>query len=666
MLIKLIHFPTLFPFCLILLFSLIVGKLVCGSKSDGAAIGFLLITASSNLSVYLFSYLSLPLQGFIAGNLIILILLSIFTYFILLRKRSRDELFPNRKLFFGLAFFLGILVYLVNTIRVEPDSEQYYQAWYSLYIESSFQIGHFLQPGEMRLGQGFMTSGMAYAPNTLGMVAFLRAVGFEKLYPAYNACTIASKALLVTLLLSTVRLSRGALTLFSILFSTFVLLETNVIRVIGVNDFDEILVLSGAVVAFYLFQKISIEDVATRLKNAAFVSTFMVFGRNYGAYYSLILIVVYLVFCIRFSFLKLRQVIALLFILAVFSSRDVINVITHGDIFYPRSNLLNVYPPSLEKFVLGTLASWGIGYFNSGSFEFNINSIYLIGIGYLLILSLTHRQVSIKHFFVGISPLLLLGLPFSLEAIVQYRKFINYSKLYYVTVWFFFWYPAFLYLHTFHSSYNKVSTKTTKIRKFQIFQISEKVRFKIFRISYLFSIILVLLTCVGQGCYYFNSYKTAPAFQAVKMQFWERNHRKLKSQDELIVTELKQNLNRDELQKVVERKIIYFHYEPGIGLRYYLGGNIFEDLDYWSDPVQNILNTEDNFESFLCRIDSPNIYLSYGLTMHYQDFTSYPARPLVVNALKKFKSWPFLETYTQIGKGIFIQINPNKLECNSK
>jgi hypothetical protein len=334
----------------------------------------------------------------------------------------------------------------------------------------------------------------------------------------------------------------------------------------------------------------------------------------------------------------------------------------HGNIFYPRSNLLNVYPPSLEKFVLGTISSWGVGYFNNGHFELNINSIYLITLGYLIILYLTDRQVSIKHFLVGISPLLLLCLPLSLEAIVRYRRDIEYSKLYYVTVWFFFWYPAFLYLHIFYRSYNIDSKIKLQIQRFGLY---DNLNIKIPRLLFLFIFMLVLSVCVSKGCYYFSSYQSAPVFEAIKMQFWERNNPKLKSQDELVVAALKKNLHREDLQTVIQRKILYFHYEPGIGIRYYLGGNITEDLDYWSDPVQNVLDAEDNFESFLCRIGSPNIYLSHGLVMFYQDFTSYPARPVVINALKEFKSWSFLESYTKIRKGIFIRINPDKLRCNS-
>jgi hypothetical protein len=696
-----LHVPTLYPFCFVLAISIAIGTFVCGKRYDAPTVGFLLITASTNLSLYLFSYLFIPLDFFVPVVLVILVILGVATRFFLFINLSSNQLILNRIQLFSIACIIGVLVYLVNTTQVNPDTGiNFFQAWSPLYIKSSFEVGHFLDPEEMSLGRGFMTSAMYYAPNTIGLAAFLRAVGFEASYPVYNACTIVAKVVLVALLVSTVQSSKLALALFSILFTTFLLLEENVRVILGINYFDEILILGGAAVAFYLFQQYYKEGIYPRIKKSAFISTFMVFGRSYGAYYSFILIILFTIFCIKNpSKIKVTEMFLTWTLLVLFSLREFVNIALSGNIFYPRVNLLNIYPPTLEKLILGTLSSWGIVYFNNGIFQFNINSLYLIVIGYFFAFTLIHRQNSIKYIFLALSPLFLLCLPFSLEAIVKYRKSIDFSKLYFVTGWFFFWYPSFLYcvysdmvsnLSRNSSSNivsenqldqlcrNKISVKNGQARRTErqerfaklmanFRQVGQGIRyvgsrrsFLIYRVFLLITILLVLSFYILQGGYKFNSYQYA--FQSAKVRLFEKNK---PSQDELIAAAIKGEINQDELNKIIEKKILYFHYEPGIGLRYYLGGDLFKDLDYWSDPVQKVLDSEKSFASFICRLGSPNLYLSYGFIMYYQDYTYYPKRPRVVDALKNFESWSFLKSYAKNGNGIFIQLNPNKLNCEN-
>ena len=82
---------------------------------------------------------------------------------------------------------------------------------------------------------------------------------------------------------------------------------------------------------------------------------------------------------------------------------------------------------------------------------------------------------------------------------------------------------------------------------------------------------------------------------------------------EYIISEkIKKKYPPKDLVKITQRPILYFYYEPGIGIRYFLEGNMFNDLDFYSKEVQGILEDSENFEQALKKMGYPSLFFSYG------------------------------------------------------
>ena len=61
---------------------------------------------------------------------------------------------------------------------------------------------------------------------------------------------------------------------------------------------------------------------------------------------------------------------------------------------------------------------------------------------------------------------------------------------------------------------------------------------------------------------------------------------KIVNHDLVIANNLKQSYPSDkEFNCLKTRPVTYFYYEPGLGLRYFIGGDLSKDYDFWSDEV---------------------------------------------------------------------------------
>ncbi len=69
--------------------------------------------------------------------------------------------------------------------------------------------------------------------------------------------------------------------------------------------------------------------------------------------------------------------------------------------------------------------------------------------------------------------------------------------------------------------------------------------------------------------------------------------------------------NQRDFDAIVKKPVIYFYYEPGAGLRYYLGGDFFSDYDFWSDDFQKRMKNAKIFEDVLRDLNYPSLYFSY-------------------------------------------------------
>jgi hypothetical protein len=76
----------------------------------------------------------------------------------------------------------------------------------------------------------------------------------------------------------------------------------------------------------------------------------------------------------------------------------------------------------------------------------------------------------------------------------------------------------------------------------------------------------------------------------------------------------------DQSAQVAARPVLYLHYEPGVSLRLYLGGDLFRDLDFWSPPVQEKIAVSQTFSDLLDALGRPNVYFSLGSSIPYSKF----------------------------------------------
>ncbi|MEM6737192.1 MAG: hypothetical protein AAF620_14100 [Bacteroidota bacterium] len=99
--------------------------------------------------------------------------------------------------------------------------------------------------------------------------------------------------------------------------------------------------------------------------------------------------------------------------------------------------------------------------------------------------------------------------------------------------------------------------------------------------------------------------------------------------------QLKENMSEEDLLSLQNSPFMYFHYEPGIGIRHYIGGDITTDLDFWSLENQEIAAQAENIFDFLEALDCPYLFFSLGEAIHYDKHGYYFPDWLQVNRIKR-------------------------------
>jgi hypothetical protein len=666
------HLPTLISICFIFLSSTILGLIFRGPFVDGPAIGYLITIAASNICLYFFRYNAIDIKWFLIVTVFFIIILGCLVR-IAFKDPANHKIDPKYGESFSLFMVLlisGILFILLKRfIHPEPYENSFFQAWFPLYISSSFENGIFLIAKDMNLGNGFMTSAMNYAPNSLGLVAIARALGISKineLYYVYNASSITCLILTYLLLLDTLRRKSSAMTFFFITFTLFLFFEKDQSNYLGGNKNDEILYLGGALCCYFLFSSRDLPATASRkangdfelnilykLRNAGIASCFLIFGRNYGAFYSLFFLLSYMGYTIYLANKKeinklfKWQLLIVCTLFLIYSARELFIIIKAGNIYYPRIYNPIVNPYNIKIFIIGLIYSWGLSpiTMSYGHLIFNLKSIYIYQLA-ITAKSIKKESMGLRRLNLAIilGPFIFLLLPLLLEIIVHYRVGVI-SKLYFFSFWFFAWYPCYLYLWTpAHIPLSHIWGRSDAHRHLPV--------------KYSLPLLLflaIILSGVMSG---------KSIYQRFADQISEI------SNDDLMVNEIKRNSDPVNLQKIITGKVLYFHYEPGIQLRYFLGGDLLADFDYWSDPVQSQINEGTSLENLLCRLGGPNIYLSYGLDFLYGDHVNYPKRSRIQEDLINYERLAFVKKAFIIRKNyyktpmIFLQIDKDKLHCN--
>ena len=614
--------------------SYIVGAPIRRPFSEAAALGFLLLTAWTNIGYEVYAHYQLPLNSF-AGITLICSLVSAYILKCVIPWEKEEP--PNNiniRTTCALAAASAI-IFLKRTIYTVPRPQtQFFQSWYPDYIDTSLAANKFIAlTQDTQLGEGFITSAQSYAVNSMGLIAFIESIyNTGDSFITYTVTTLLAALLGLWVLGRSLHQHTPLLYGFTIAVVFFVIADSHTQWTLGTNWSDEVIILGGAVLLYYF----STPDLPSinRLYGAILVSCCLVFGRNYGAFYGAIIagiLGIYILIKQKQQAILPLTVLGILF--TGFTAPELYKIYTANDLFYPRINLLEIAPFSWVKFLSGNAIDWYIGH---KSTLIHVCCVYFFGL--FLIFKYKKQTIQNKSAYLSLfAPFALLALPLTLEIITGYRKSYTYSKLYHIAVWFPIWYP-------FHvARYLKANDKNNNA-----ILPNKKVLF-----GYPSSLI-ILYTVAGL-------FLIGSNVKSVKKFINERFiGTPIPPAEQNIVAELKRNYTGKELEKLIQRPILYTHAEPGIGLRRFLGGNIFQDYDLFSDCMQSHIKENASLETFLKTTNAPIIYISHPPPLLYYAYTSYTDTGLFNKPSEYYKSLPYLNI-VEFGQQVLMIPNPQKL-----
>ena len=108
---------------------------------------------------------------------------------------------------------------------------------------------------------------------------------------------------------------------------------------------------------------------------------------------------------------------------------------------------------------------------------------------------------------------------------------------------------------------------------------------------------------------------------------------------------------------------MHFYYEPGMGLRYFIGGDYFKDYDFWSEDVQSKLDEAVPIEKILEDLKYPNLYVlssyGYGNWMETESYKNY------LDEIKSFEESPYVRNSICEINACFHITGPRELKTTS-
>jgi len=615
---------------IILVLGAAVGRLLGRPILEAVAIGLLFLSASSGGSLYIARALEWSLGWFFVVTLVFLILLIFISKVFVFGTRYSGRKTGSET--WVIILTVAAIIGATRLLTPEPQAGySLYQAWNPLYLSASLKAGHFLTTHEMAFGDGFLGQTISYPVDTFGLTAFLKwALPFSS-HVVNIAVSIATVIAAFSVLAFGLRRSVFSLFCFAILFLFFLRYGHFFRWPLVDNTADHLIYLGGATALYYLVAgeagRVARIGSAVALAPAAL-------ARSYGSVFSAVFgLNGVLTDLWRRSFAKhFWAWIAFGFILSAMTLRELI-LVFEGGVYAARPNMRTIYPPSFSKSFWGTLADWGIIPSDS-IFSFSIPILSFSVLALVLTLYLWRIKIVAhpKILLIFLAPLIILIGPLLVESITGYRKYSSGSKLYFVAIFFFPWYPCWLL------SRNKVMQWWPQniSRYFKAATLAGVMSF--FVLVFVFQDKLIDRYIGAVETYRANNTDRQMAF-AIKAKF------KL----------------ADKLLEIIKTPVLYLYYEPGGGLRYFLEGNLFTDFDFWGDLFQKKLSTATSFEAVLKEFGYPNIYDSYDHAL--KDM----GRWLKTDGWKKFEpelgalaKQPYVKDIVSTGQENFYITGPSK------
>ena len=618
-------------------FSYLIGRLIFHSAIEAIGIGFILLVACSNMTYEIFSHYHIATTYFwLSAMGSALLSAYIIKRFIPWEDKQYDSSHSPRALI-SLAITSCVII-LKRTIYDVPRAQtQFFQSWYPDYVDISFASGYFVNFAQnSQLGEGFITSAQSYAVNTLGLIMLLEQVySVGDSFVTYTATTMCAALIGLWTLAWSFRKQPILVYIFSAFVILYFLADYHTHWVLGTNWSDEIMILGGALLIYYL----ATPDIPynNRIYGAILVSSTLVFGRNYGAFYGAVIAGALGAFLLyRDKASALIPLIVMGGFFAVFSMPELLKIYRAENLFYPRISLLEIAPFEWKKLFVGTSLDWFI---SSKATVLHTSLVYILCL-FFLFKNKPSYTIKNTDYFALFVPFIVLLLPLVLELITSYRKFHGYSKLYHFAAWFPIWYPLHVlrYLHSSRLSIGETKKTNTRWHGYPK---------KLLVLYILSAIVLVggnknrMITFVNDR---FIEGPSAPAEQQM-------------------AEALKQAYNDKTLKQIIERPILYTHAEPGIGFRRFMGGSLLLDYDLYSDCIQSRITPETSLKSFLEKTNAPIIYISSKLPLRYYNYTKYTDTGLFNHDADYYSNLPYLKII-KAGKQFMLIPDTSMLNIN--
>lgn len=586
--------------------SLLLGSVLRRGFAQNAAFGFLLLGGGANLALFTLR----ALDGS-TGWLGPLALAYAAIGAAILRLGVLTEPFRPPPLTWADALLIAPVLlglWAVAMIQVEPSSGlSSHLGWVPQYVKASFALGQFVQPDDLAAGQGLMVA-ISYVADALGLVGLAAWVGMGDLYPAYHATSILASGLAFVVVARRFGghflVMAAFVALCAAMAAADPLFRTVLLRHWG----DTFMVLSGAL----MLTSLSAKNAEQAWKAAAAAAIFAVFSRHYAMLYGgMVIMLGWYLIAIR-NHRPWRPWIVLGILACILASREIWCLLTQPSPWYPGSQLLATAPGGWEYWVTGTLHDLGI--MTAGAFSLPamaVRALYLPAMVIAAILAWRQGPWLLR-------PLLVMALPFTLEIITGYRTPSDINKLLIVIVLLPAFVPAWVLLH---SGWQPAFGMRLPAR--------------------------AGLVAGGLAIAAFVALSGPMGVVADSMRELYRS----KNVDRSVALAMAAQLG-GRVEAEAQRPIVYVSFEPGMGLRNFIGGDVTRDLDWQGETVLAQVADAADLGNLVARLGHPNIYI--GFDRIYPGFDRPGRDRLEAELFAPLAGKPWVEAEIAAGTGRFI------------